>query len=529
MKKIFILLFLIGMTAFAGFSQKPTALQLRRNFTEGYRLFNLFDYQRALPYFFALYKYDTRNANYAYLTGVCLYKTRRYKKAVSFLTQAVKNTTENYKDFNYSEQKAPLDAYLYLGLANHKAYRFAKAIDNYKFYEKIYEKADTQTVNQYIRSAKYAIKAVKDSIEITISNLGKNINSKYNDYAPALSADEKTLIFTSRREGNMGERTDEGDFFEDIYIAKNENGKWKQAKNIGKTINTEMHEASVSLSPQGNRLFIYKDEGGIGNIYESLFKNGEWTRPQKLSSNINSSYNETHASISSNGNILYFVSDRPGGMGGTDIYYCTRLPNGEWSLPQNIGAPINTPYNEDAVMIHPDGTTLYFSSEGHQTIGGYDLFYSNLSDNGKWTNPVNFGYPINTPDDERFFVISQDNKRAYFSAIRKDSYGGMDIYMMNFLSLPEKAGTVIKGFVKNSKGQIVENQTIIVKNEKDKEVGRFLPNEKGEYTLILRQNAAYVLFLEDDFSKNNRLLVPDKTSFFLTRKIMRKDILIQVP
>ncbi len=528
MKRIFIITILIGVVVFTGFSQKPTALQLRKNFIEGYRLFNLHDYQKALPYFFALYKYDTQNANYAYLTGVCLYKTKRYKKAISFLTQAVKNTTVDYKDFNYSEKKAPLDAYLYLGFANHQAYRFTKALKNYKFYEKVKEDVDTQTVNQYIRSAKYAMKAVKDSIKIEITNLGKNINSKYNDYAPALSADEKTLIFTSRREGNFGGRTDEGDFFEDIYIAKNENGKWMPAQNIGKTINTEMHEASISLSPQGDRLFIYKDEGGIGDIYESLYRYGEWTRPEKVSG-INSTSNETHASISADGGTLYFVSDRPGGMGGTDIYYSVLLPNGEWSLPRNIGPPINTPYNEDAVMIHPNGNTLYFSSQGHQTIGGYDLFYSNLGDDGKWSQPINFGYPINTPDDERFFVITPDNKRAYFSAIRDDSFGGMDIYMMNFLSLPEKTGTVIKGFVRNSKGQIVKGQTIIVEDDNGKEVGSFLPNEKGEYTLILHQNASYVLSLEDDDTHSNRITVPDKSSFFLTRKIINKETLIQIP
>ena len=248
MKRFLVLIFLMGAVVIVGFSQKPTALQLRKNFTEGYRLFNLHDYQKALPYFFALYKYDTKNANYAYLTGVCLYKTKRYKKAVSFLTQAVKNTTVDYKDFNYSEKKAPLDAYLYLGFADHQIFQFTKALDNYKFYEKTKEDVDTQTVNQYIRSAKYAMKAIGDSIEIAITNLGKNINSKYNDYAPTLSADEKTLIFTSRREGNKGVRTDEGDFFEDIYIAKNENGKWMPAQNIGKAINTEMHEAIVYLS-----------------------------------------------------------------------------------------------------------------------------------------------------------------------------------------------------------------------------------------------------------------------------------------
>ena len=527
MKKLFVLFFLGSIISFSGFSQKPTALQLRKNFSEGYRLFNLYDYQKAMPYFFSLYKYDTKNANYAYLTGVCLYKTKRYKKAISFLTQAVKNTTVEYKDFNYSENKAPLDAYLYLGLSYHKSYHFKKAIETYEFYEKVNENADKEKINQYIRSAKYAMASIGDSIKIAITNLGKNINSKYNDYAPALSADEKTLIFTSRREGNLGGRTDEGDFFEDIYIAKNNGGKWLPAKNIGKPINTEMHEASVSLSPQGDRLFIYKDEGGIGNIYESLFRNNAWTRPKKIPT-INSSSNETHASIITEGNILYFVSDRPDGMGGTDIYFSKLLPNGEWGLPQNIGSPINTPFNEDAVMISPDGTTLYFSSEGHNTFGGYDLFYANLNDKGKWSQPINFGYPINTTEDERFFVITPDNKRAYFSTVRKDSYGGMDIYMMNFLSLPEKSSTVINGFVKNNQGKTVKDMTIIAKDENDKEIGKYYPDKKGKYTIILRQNANYTLFLEEDPKQNTQLFIPDKTSYFLTRKAINKGTLIQI-
>ncbi|HIE16420.1 MAG TPA: hypothetical protein EYP69_05805, partial [Bacteroidales bacterium] len=201
MKKRFILFVLIITLFFPVFSQQPTTFQLRKNFNEGYRLFNLFNYKKALPYFLALYKYDTENANYAYLTGVCFYKIKKYEKAVSFLTQAVKNTTINYKDFNYSEKKAPLTAYLFLGLANQKAYHFNQAIKNYNLYKKIEEKADTQIVNQYIRSAEYAKKAIKDSIQISISNLGESVNSKYNDYAPVLSSNEKTLIFTSRRKG----------------------------------------------------------------------------------------------------------------------------------------------------------------------------------------------------------------------------------------------------------------------------------------------------------------------------------------
>lgn len=528
MKKRFILFVLIITLFFPVFSQQPTTFQLRKNFNEGYRLFNLFNYKKALPYFFALYKYDTENANYAYLTGVCFYKIKKYEKAVSFLTQAVKNTTINYKDFNYSEKKAPLTAYLFLGLANQKAYHFNQAIKNYNLYKKIEEKADTQIVNQYIRSAEYAKKAIKDSIQISISNLGESVNSKYNDYAPVLSSNEKTLIFTSRRKGNLGGQTDEGDFFEDLYISYKKDGKWLPAQNMGSPINTEMHEASVSLSPQGDHLFIYKDESGKGNIYESLFRNGKWMTPQKVPV-INSNYNETHASISSDGSRLYFISDRPGGYGQTDIYYCNLLPNGQWGNPQNIGKQINTPYNEDAVMIHPDGTVLYFSSEGHNTIGGYDLFYCYLNDDGTWSEPINFGYPINTPDDERFFVITPDNKRAYFSTIRNDSFGGMDIYMMDFLSLPEKSNAIIKGFVKNGKGEIVKDKVLAVKDELGNIIGKFLPNKKGEYTLTLRQNASYILFLEDNYSLSNKLIVPDKSSFFLTRKILNKGILLSIP
>lgn len=528
-KRTGIIIYLLLSFAYIGNSQKPTALQLRKNFNEGYRLYNLHDYQRALSYFFSLYNYDTKNANYAYMTGVCLYQTKRFKKAVSFLNQAVKNTTDEYKDFNYSETKAPLDAYLYLGLSEHKAYMFSKAIANYKSYLNANNTIDTLLVNQYIRSALFAQKAMKDSIQIAITNLGKNINSKYNDYSPAISADEKSLIFTSRREGNYGGLTDDGDFYEDLYISKKEENNWSVAKNMGKAINTEMHEASISLSPKGDKLFIFKDEGGIGNIYESNFENKEWTRPEKLPSNINSSFNETHASISADGQSLYFVSNRDGGYGGTDIYVSKLLPSGEWGLPINIGPTINTPYNEDAVMIHPDGTTLYFSSKGHNTIGGFDLFYSILQDNDTWSKPINFGYPINTPDDEQFFVITSDNKNAYFSAIRDDSFGGMDLYKMNFLSLPEKAGTVIKGYVKNAKGHVVKNAVVVVNDAKNKTIGQFSPNSKGQYTLILRQNATYTIFLEDDESKSNTLTVPDKTSFFTTRTVLTIDKLLVIP
>ena len=495
---------------------------------ESIRLISIHNYNDAIPFLKTIYKSVKNNANVNYLLGKALLKTNHIRDAIFFLKSAKDKISSSYKEFSPSEIKAPVETLMLLGEAYHKAYNFDKAEEMYKDYLKYEENPDTTYINRQIKSIKYARKAVKDTIKISITNLGSNVNSKYNDYAPAIDSSQTVLIFTSRRNGNLGEKTDYGDFPSDLYISYFKNGKWTKSKSIGKEINTIYDEASISLAAGAKHLFIFMNRDGNGDIYESFFVDSAWTKPQKLPKWINTKYNEIHASITADESELYFVSDRPGGYGGKDIYYCVSLPNGEWSKPKNLGPIINTKFDEDAVFVHPDGKTLYFSSKGHDNFGGYDIFYTNRKSDGTWSKPKNFGFPINTPNNENFFVITPDNKAAYFSALRSDSYGGRDIYKMDFLSLPGRYETVVKGFVFKN-GIVAKDIILNIYDEKGKFVGKYKPNKKGVFFIILKQNSTYKVVANVNGKEyENKMVIPDKTSYFLTGKIYEVAVLLTI-
>ena len=331
---------------------------------------------------------------------------------------------------------------------------------------------------------------------IVIENLGPEINSEYPDYTPLLTADEKTLFFTSRRPNGTGDKYDLMDDnlpMEDIYISYLDSNKWSNPVLISEKINTKSHDASLSITPDGQSLFFYNStHAGEGNIFESKLKGEEWTTPVKLANGINSEYLEVSASVSPDGNELYFVSNRPGGIGQKDIYKATKNEKGEWVNPVNLGDVINTPYNEDAAYFHPDGS-LYFSSQGHNSMGGYDVFVTRQNINGDWTTPENLGYPINTSDDELFFVWSADGKRAYFATHREDSYGDRDIYVMHRPEHKVSSVIVMSGVVKSkATGEPIEALITVVDNKTGEQISHFQSNSlTGKYSIVLKTGVSY--------------------------------------
>ena len=342
--------------------------------------------------------------------------------------------------------------------------------------------------------------------------MGDSVNSEYPDFAPVISADEATLIFTSRRAGGTTDdkTLDDNQYYEDIYIStKNKDGEWGTAKPIGSNINSAGHEASIGLSADGQQLFIYKatfekGDKGDGNIYKSDLNGDVWTVPEKMGSDINTDKSwETSACLTSDGQTLYFVSDREGGYGGRDIYKCVKLPNGEWSKSQNLGAPINTEYDEDGPFIHPDGKQLYFASKGHKSMGGFDIFFStkNESDSGiSWTEPINMGHPINTTDDDVFFVTSTDGKRAYYSSFQEGGFGEKDIYQLSLNDQSQKDLAVLRGFIKMYNGTNLPFDTrvsVFDADTKEQITMETKPNSKsGKYLMVLPTNKRYTLVYE---------------------------------
>ncbi len=510
-------------------AQLFSKLQLKHHFNQARRYILFNNYNAAIPHLEFLLKKDSLNANFNYLMGLSYYHLPLQKgKSLPYFLVASTNVSKDYKELNFKEKNAPTKTYFYIGEVFHYLYNFDKA-DNYfaKYMEFLTPNSpEYKETARMMEICKYATTLINDSMEISIENLGPIINSEYDDHSPTLSPDESTIIFTSRRKGSTGGLvTDDGKYFEDIYISAKEYDKWSEPHKISSNINTDMHEASICLSAEGDELYIYKDDFGIGNMYVSYkIDEKNWTKPEKLGPQINTSANETHASLSADKNMLIFSSDRKGGYGGKDLYYSLRLPNGEWGQARNLGPVINTPYDEEGPFLMPDGYTLYFSSKGHNSIGGYDLFVSELQEDGTWGTPKNLGYPINTTDDEVYFVISSDEKRAYFSSVRNDSYGGKDIYVMNLLSLPERNVAVVKGkiYIKNQDSLPVKDVIIkVYDNQTKKLMGQYKPNkETGYYVMILKQNREYTLKCENkecEFEPNT-FFVPEQSSLYEIEK-----------
>jgi len=476
--------------------------------------------QRALKNFLDLLELDPQNAHINYKVGrAYLLINGQKEKAVPYLEKAVSGTSPKAKD-SYKETKAPLDAFFYLGRAYHLALQFDNAIAAYRKFlevEKGLTKEKKEEVEWMVQTCLNGKLIVESPISATKENLGENINSIFDEYAAVVDATETTLIFTSRRPNTTGGMIDlDGKYFEDIYVSQKKDGVWGKPVNMGPPINTEGHEASIGLSADGQELYIYRDDLGDGNIYVSQLKGG-WTEPVRLNDNINSPFRETHATVSSDGQTLYFTSDRSG-FGGMDIFRSRRLPNGEWAVAENLGEVINTPYDEEAPFIHPDGKTLFFSSKGHSSMGGYDIFFSIL-ENGKWSTPMNIGHPMNTADDEYFFVMSADGKRAYFSSSSDDGYGGKDIYLINLNTDREVPLTVYKGeIVPRPSGKRPENVLIrVTDNETGELYGLYRPRQdNGRFVLILHPGKNYNIAYEAEGYKyrSEKLFVPENTAYF---------------
>ncbi len=476
------------------------------------------NYVMALPLYLDVLTSDPNNSNLNYKVGICYLNsamTDNKKKAIPYLEQAVKSINKNYEEFSQTEKKSPPEAYFELAKAYHIEYKFDDAIKNFELYKAelgVKNAPVNKEIDRYIAICNNGKELFKRPQIITINNLGDSVNSEYPDYAPVISADESTIIFTTRRKGGTtDELTDDNQYYEDIFISsKNKNGEWGRAKQIGSNINTPGHEASIGLSADGQQLFIYrstfdKNDNGKGDIYKSDLNGDVWTVPQKLGSDINTPESwETSAALSADGQTLYFVSDRKGGIGGRDVYFCVKLPNGEWSKAQNIGAPINTEFDEDGPFIHPGGKELYFASQGHNSMGGFDIFFSQKMDDGngniKWSEPINMGYPINTTDDDVFFVTSTDGKRAYYSSFNDNGYGEKDIYQLSLVDQTEKALAVIRGYMKMFDGKPLPfDSKISVYNADTKELLGIetKPNTKsGKYLVVLPTNKKYTLVYE---------------------------------
>lgn len=393
-------------------------------------------YEDALPFFLKANKFNTQNADLNCRIGLCYMNTGKKFDALPYFEKAF-------------ELKSTVDQRIlfFIGAAWQVRNDFKKArtyFENY-YKEVAGEKQETALVTKRLLECFVGDSLMANPVKVKIENLGATVNTEYPEYSPNITADESKIFFTSRRKGSFGGEVDltEGKYFEDIYMSERSgSGKWQPAQNLGPPLNTKGHDATSGLSPDGHTLFVFKGDKGNGDILISHLMASGWSVPEDPGKNINTSAHESSASLSPDGHTIYFVSDRPGGLGGRDIYYTTwNSKSNSWNSPSNIGQPVNSKYEEEGVWMHPDGRTLYFSSKGNGSMGGYDIFCSTL-DSGKWSAPVNLGYPVNTGDDDVFVKFSANGLTIYFASIKQEGFGDKDLYSATYLKTSDTKSKV---------------------------------------------------------------------------------------
>lgn len=469
-------------------------LSLNKRFEEAVRLEAEGERRQAFDIWTSLAAEFPENGNLQYRAGMAHLESFNQKAgALPYLKLAEEiGTDPKYDPISPQEKKSPITLYFYLGRGHHLNYNLNKA---YSYYEKFTQIApskhflfdDAVLGMEQVNHAKII---TADPVPFDITNLGDTINSPYPDYSPVISIDENSIFYTSRRL-----RTDSsnlsildrntGGYYDDIYVSyKDRRGNWQIPELLN--INSDIHTATMNVAPNGQTLYIYRDEDG-GSIFESTLIGETWTTPVKLSEPINSSAWETHLAASVDGNTVYFISNRKGGLGGRDIWRSKKLPDDTWGEAYNMGPTLNTPYEEDAVFISPDENTLYFSSQGHTSIGGFDVFSTTKDADGNWGEPKNIGYPINTTDDDVFFVTSADGKRAYFSSFRKEGYGEKDIYQLALPEPQEVRLALLKGIIIPAPGdELPADISVAVTNEGTMETSYYTPRARdGIFVAIL--------------------------------------------
>jgi flagellar motor protein MotB len=472
-------------------------------------------YQVALPFYEKAYAFNPDNADLNNKLGVCYLNSNNKFKAYDFFAKAYK----------LNPNVDPM-IHFYLGSGLHLNSEWDKAIAEYNLYmPTTVNDEKVKTTQKRILECNNGKALAAKPVNVKIENLGLALNTKFPEYTPLISADESLIIFTSRRDDTFGGDVDQRDqlFFEDIYLSNKVDGKWIPAKNLGQIVNTWSHDAAAGLSPDGHTLLVFKGDKNAGDILISKLVKGYFTKPEDAGRNINTKYHESSACLSPDGNTLYFVSDKPGGFGKRDIYKSRwNDVRKEWMPAENLGDTVNTPYDEEGVFMHPDGRTLYFASQGHTSMGGYDIFYSTYDENGKWNTPINIGYPINTPDDDVFFVVSASGKHGYYASIRKEGFGEKDLYMVTFLeeekpaaitAIPVSKMAILKGVIRNAitREPLAANIELI-DLEKGEHIGNFNTDSKtGQYLVSLPggKNYGAIAYSEGYLFESDHFNVPD--------------------
>ncbi len=494
----------------------------RNNFydAESWILFEA--YKDALPLYLQLLMKYPDNSNYKYRIGQCYINIPGEKnKAVSYLEAAIKNIDPKYREGKFNETGAPYDALYYLANVYRITNQLDKAIRAYELFRKNLnpEVYDTTVVKLQIQSCFNAKELMKMPLFIKEKNLGNVINGINNEFNPVISDKEDLLVF-SRSQA----------FYDAILYSTKVNGQWSEPQNMNELLKVDRDLFPTSISKDGKELYLYSSADYDGIIYTTRFENGLWSPLVKLNENINTKYWESHATISHDNKKLYFTSNRKGTYGGLDIYVSNRDSTGDWGPAVNIGPVINTPYNEESPFLSDDDKTLFFSSRGHFNMGGYDIFYSTLLANGEWSIPLNVGYPLNSTDDDVFFKPLNKGYEGYLAKEKPGGFGKQDIYRIEIFSNDHPRKFFVRGMVKvadliSSYSDSVKISAMNIKNPNQTVIVYSNPRT-GEYEFQLPQGNYQITYegegSEKVFKKIDLPLLNPSDSFVLPGTILPK-------
>src|SRR6478736_59910 len=487
MTKTWLFCFFLLLTASLGFGQDAKKL------SEAQKLFAIKNYDKALPLYLEAIQSGVKDPLANYQTGVCYQKMQNIDdqvKGIQFLEKA-----------SAGGKGLPPTLLYDLGQLYLKNEQLEKALQTFMAYKEL-AKADPKAkvnADKAIEVCHNAIALMAVPRNFTVHSFSNSVNTQYTEYNPTVSADESVVAFTALRP-NTGRTRSADKFIEEVFVSYNKSGTWSDPVVI--PISSEYNVGTAGISPDGQKMMIFI--GGStdpGSLYQ-ITKDGDgWSKASLLAGSINSPALETTCSITPDGKTIYFASDRNGGRGGLDIWKTELKSDGKWSMPVNLGPEVNTAANEDAPFIHPDQKTLFFTSDGHNTMGGNDIFKSILV-SGKWTKPENMGYPVNTTANDNYFTLLADGKRAYFSSDRKGGQGAQDIY---FIDMPENASTIpltmVKGKILNAEtGKPMPTKMYVIEKDSKKEV-EFVydPDPKtGDYLIILPPAKNYDIVIESE-------------------------------
>ena len=506
------------------FSQKTGDTKKKLDKADKY--FRVRNYENALPIYLEVAKSTEIDIPINYKIGICYYESPQ-------LSEKVKSIPYLQKVFQKDKKNYPEDLSLKLARMYHKNNQIPEAIAALESYKKgvdSYNRKLRIALENELKIYQNALAALTSPKDVTISRMDDNINSEHTEYNPVVSTDQTVMAYTVLKP-NDDKLTSSQKYIEEIYVTyRNIGGKWSMPRMI--SINSKYNVGTAGISPDGENMLIFVgSSNNTGSIYRIKRKSSnEWSQPEPLDRGINSDYLESTASISPDGKTLFFASNRPGGYGGMDLYRAEKNKDGRWGKPENLGPVINSKHDEDAPYIHPDGKTLFFTSNGVKSMGGNDIFKT-VYIGKKWQEPENMGYPINTTADDNYFTLTADGSVGYFSSDRLGGKGGQDIY---YIDMPESERniplTLIKGRILDgvSKKPIPTRIKVVNKQTQEKIDYVYDPNPKtGNYLIIFPPGENYDMIIESEgyLPYTININVPDQNNFYeLYQKIFLKPI-----